>query len=118
VAEELDRLEAVGLLDDGRFAQEFAEHELDRRLSGRRAVAEGLASKGIDRATIARVLAEIPGDEEERAARLAATRATSLRGLSREVAFRRLMSFLVRRGHDPELARRVCRTVLGADQDG
>ncbi len=118
MAEELDRLEAVGLLDDARFAEEFAEHEVVRRLSGRRAIARGLASKGIDRATIARVLAGTADDEETRAARLAATRAAALRGLSPEVAFRRLVSLLVRRGYDAELARRVSRAALGADPDG
>src|SRR6266511_6483113 len=71
VAEELTRLEEVGLLDDHRFAQEFAEHALGRRLSGRRAVASSLAAKGVSRALIARALLDVESDEDARAAELA-----------------------------------------------
>jgi regulatory protein len=56
VAVELTRLEEVGLVDDARFATEFAEHALDRRLQGRRAVAADLSAKGVDRGLIEQTL--------------------------------------------------------------
>lgn len=115
VAGELERLEAVGLIDDERFAREFTEHQLVARRAGRRAVASALAAKGVDRRTVDRVLAEAPGDDAERADDLARRRAERLRGVAPEKAFGRLVSFLVRRGHDPETARRAARSALGLD---
>jgi regulatory protein len=115
VAEELARLEEVGLLDDDRFAQEFAEHELGRRLSGRRAVASSLAAKGVSRPLIDRALQDVESDEDARAAELARSRATRLRGLAPEVAYRRLVSFLARRGYEGAVARRAAASALRPD---
>ena len=112
VSGELERLEAVGLVDDERFAREFTEHQLGARRAGRRAVASGLAAKGIDRATVERALAQAPGDDGARADELARARAGRLRGVPPEKAYARLVSFLVRRGHDPETARRAARAAL------
>jgi regulatory protein len=118
VDEEIERLVSVGLLDDERFAVEFAVHEIERRRAGRRAVSTALWAKGIDRGTIERVLGEVHSDEGERAARLAADRARGLRGFPPDVAFRRLVSFLVRRGYEPEVARRASRVALGLERAG
>jgi len=118
VDEELERLVSVGLLDDERFAVEFAEHQIERRRAGRRAVATALSAKGVDRATITRVLEEVQDDEGERAARLAADRARGLSGHPPDVAFRRLVSFLVRRGYEPDVARRASLAALGLDGAG
>ena len=119
ISGELERLEAVGLVDDERFAREFTEHQLGVRRVGRRAVASGLAAKGIDRATVERALAEASGDDSDRADELARGRAGRLRGVPPEKAYARLVSFLVRRGHDPETARRAARSALevGAVED-
>lgn len=115
VEDELARLESVGLLDDERFAAEFAEHAVTSRRAGRRAIATSLAAKGIARATIERAVDGVGGDEEIRALDLARTRAARLRGLERGTAFRRLASFLVRRGYDGEVARRAARAALEID---
>jgi regulatory protein len=116
IDEELERLKSVGLVDDDRFAVQLVEHEIEGRRAGRRGVAATLSAKGIDRATIERVLGEVPGDEWERAAGLAAERARALSGHPPDVAFRRLLSFLVRRGYEPEVARRASRAALGLDR--
>jgi len=115
VAEELVRLEEVGLLDDERFAQEFADHALARRLSGRRAVASSLAAKGVSRALIERALQDVEGDEDARAGELARSRASRLRGVAPEVAYRRLVSFLARRGYEGAVARRAAASALRPD---
>jgi regulatory protein len=112
IAEELTRLEEVGLLDDERFAQEFAEHSLGRKLSGRRAVASSLAAKGVSRPVIERALQDIVGDEDARAAEVARSRASRLSGLPPEVAYRRLVSFLTRRGFEGVVARRAAAAAL------
>jgi regulatory protein len=115
VAEELVRLQEVGLLDDERFAQEFAEHALGRRLSGRRAVASSLAAKGVSRPLIERALQDLGGDEDARAAELARSRASRLLGAAPEVAYRRLVSFLARRGYEGSVARRAAASALRQD---
>jgi regulatory protein len=115
VAEELVRLQDVGLLDDERYAQEFAEQALGRRLSGRRAVASSLAAKGVSRPLIERALQDVEGDEDARAAELARSRASRLRGLAPEVAYRRLVSFLARRGYEGSVARRAAASALRPD---
>ena len=78
VSSELDRLEEVGLLDDGAFARELADHHLTVRGSARRAVAGALASKGVSRETIDRTLAGLEQDESVRALEVATERARRL----------------------------------------
>jgi len=112
VAAELDRLQEVGLVDDVRFATEFVEHALDRRLEGRRSVAAGLAAKGLDRALIDDALESAAGDDGDRLARLAQARAGRLRNLPPEAAHRRLVSFLIRRGHEPGASRAAAARAL------
>jgi len=112
VAVELDRLEEVGLIDDARFAAEFVEHALARRLEGRRAVAASLSAKGLDRGLIEEALDAVAGDESGRLDRLAEARAARLRGVPPEAAYRRLVSFLVRRGHEPGPARAAAARAL------
>jgi regulatory protein len=107
ISSELDRLEEVGLIDDGAFARELADHHLKVRGSGRRAVVGALASKGVSRETIEETLAGLEGDERDRARRL-----TSLRP---EVAYGRLVSFLARRGYDGGTSREAARVALDLD---
>ncbi|MFB3737540.1 MAG: regulatory protein RecX [Candidatus Velamenicoccus archaeovorus] len=105
VGDELERLTAVGLLDDARFAQELAGHAVGVKLAGRRAVASALAAKGVDRATIDAALEGLEGDERDRALRLARTRAARMATLPPETAYRRLVALLGRRGYDGATAR-------------
>ena len=114
VSSELDRLEDVGLLDDGAFARELADH-LTVRGSARRAVAGALASKGVSRQTIEQTLAGLEGDETVRALEVATERARRLTSLRPEVAYGRLVSFLARRGYDGGVSREAARAALGID---
>jgi regulatory protein len=113
VADELARLDAVGLVNDAGFARAVAEHQLTARRAGRRAVASALAAKGVDRGTIDATLEEFGGSDAERAEELARARAPRLSGLPFDKAYARLVSFLIRRGHDPETARVASRRALG-----
>ncbi|HKI28203.1 MAG TPA: regulatory protein RecX [Actinomycetota bacterium] len=114
VSSELDRLEDAGLLDDGAFARELADH-LTVRGSARRAVAGALASKGVSRQTIEQTLAGLEGDESVRALEVATERARRLTSLRPEVAYGRLVSFLARRGYDGGVSREAARAALGID---
>jgi regulatory protein len=112
VREELDRLEAVGLLDDASFARAVAEHQVKARHAGHRVVFSALAAKGVDRGTIEETLASLGGDEEMRAEELARERAGRLAGLPPEKAFARLVGLLQRRGYDGSVARSAARSAL------
>jgi regulatory protein len=114
VEEELQRLQEVGLLDDARFAADYVEHALDRRLEGRRSVAAGLSARGIDRGLIEEALGRSTGDDTDRLERLAQARMRRLRGVPPDAAYRRLVSFLVRRGHEPGAARTAAAAALRA----
>jgi len=116
VSLELDRLEDVGLLDDGAFARELAEHHLTVRGSGRRAVAGVLAAKGVSRETIDVTLSGLEEeDESARALEVAKDRARRLRSLRPEAAYGRLVAFLSRRGYDGGVSRDAARAALGLD---
>jgi regulatory protein len=113
VAGTLARLEAVGLIDDERFARELARHQVTVRRAGRRAVADALFAKGIARPTIEAVVAELGSEhDEERAVELARERARRLRSVGPEAAYRRLCAFLARRGYDGAVAREAARRAL------
>lgn len=116
VADELTRLEGVGLLDDEAFARQVAEHGFGSRRDGRRAVAGALAAKGVAPSLAAAVLDEVAGDEQLRADELASLRATRLQGLPPDKAAQRLQGFLLRRGYGYEVARQAVRKALDVDQ--
>jgi regulatory protein len=115
VADELERLEGVGLLDDEAFARTVVESRMGYRGESRRVVASKLAQAGVANDVAIVALDEAPEAEEERAQRLADAKAPRLRGLEPQVAFQRLYGFLARRGYGPEIARRVAGRALAAE---
>jgi regulatory protein len=119
IAETLDRLSAVGLVDDEAFARSFAEHAVGTRGEGRRAVESALVAKGVARETIELVVSDVTrerGDESERALALARFRAARLASAEPATAYRKLFSFLARRGYPPSVAREAARLALEIDE--
>jgi regulatory protein len=116
VADDLVRLERVGLVDDEAFATQMAEYQFSSRRAGRRAVMSALLVKGIDPALAARAADAAPDEEQQRAHDLARMRAGRLRGVEPAKAFTRLSSLLVRRGYSPEVARAAARAALSIDE--
>jgi regulatory protein len=119
-AEEIDPaladLEAVGLVDDERFAREVAESKR-RRGMGRRAGLAALRQKGVDRELAEQVVGDVnPEDEAERAYALARARLDRLGGLPPDVAHRRTMSYLVRRGYEPIVAGAAVRRAAASEE--
>jgi regulatory protein len=112
VEDVLVRLERVGLVDDEAFARQFAEHRFGSRMEGSRAVSQGLRAAGIAPSLAESVSRGAPDDDEDRAAELAASRVSRLRGVSPEKAFARLSSLLMRRGYGPQIARSAARKAL------
>ena len=106
----VDRLEAVGLVDD----QAYADALVRSRFAG-----TGASGRVIEHA-----LSQIDRDDEaERAAQLVARKRRSLAGVPRDTAYRRLCSMLARKGYSPAVASNAVREALdewhaGSADDG
>ncbi|MBA3551947.1 MAG: regulatory protein RecX [Actinobacteria bacterium] len=107
----VDGLLDAGLVDDDRFARELVRSHVTTRLSGDRAIKAALRQRGVSEVVQEQALRGA-GEETERAAALASRRAPRMRGLSPEVAFRRLHGLLMRRGYGPGIARQAAREAL------
>jgi regulatory protein len=98
----IERLIAIGELDDERFALRYAEDKRELRGWGADRIREALAAKGLDRATIEAAVGGASADVE-------LTRAIALLELRGEPAIdeasrARALGFLARRGYGSELA--------------
>jgi regulatory protein len=112
----LDRFEEVGLVDDAAFARDWVAERQSGRGLARRALAQELRRKGIDDEVAREALAEVDPDDEVEAARdLVRRKLRSVRGLAEDVAVRRLVGMLARKGYGSGVAFRVVREELGAD---
>lgn len=115
----LDRLGAVGLVDDTDFAEQWVRSRLANAGKSRRALAAELHTKGVDSEVIAAALAGIDADaERERAEQLVRSR------LRRETlsdddvrVSRRLVGMLARRGYSQNLACEVVLAELVAERE-
>ncbi len=109
----VDRLEAVGLVDDQAYADALVRSRFSGTGASGRALREVLVRKGLDSSTIERALSQIDRDDEaERAAQLVARKRRSLAGVPRETAYRRLSSMLARKGYSPSVAAAAVRDAL------
>jgi regulatory protein len=110
----LDRFEEVGLIDDGAFARAWIESRQPGKGLARRALAQELRRKGIDDEIAREALDEIDPDDEEAAARaLVRKRLRSVQGLEPQVATRRLVGMLARKGYAAGLAFAIVKDELG-----
>lgn len=115
----LDRFEEVGLIDDAAFARMWIASRQPGKGLASRALAQELRRKGIDDEVAREALDEIdPDDEREVARRLVQRKLRSMKALAPEVATRRLVGMLARKGHSPGVAYAVVREELGALDDG
>ena len=116
VGHAVGRLETEGLLDDAVMAREYARLQAERGYGRARILAE-LSRRGVDRQTAERAVADVGEDDEgERRRRmlvLARKRCAQLRGLEREVAKRRLVGYLARRGYGGSEVWQVADQALG-----
>jgi regulatory protein len=116
----LDRLRSAGLVDDRAFGEFWINNRQAFRPRGERALKQELATKGVDRSVVDEILAERPADEAGEAMEIARRKAASMRGLERDVFYRRLTGFLARRGYSWDVAGPIVRSLWqGADaEDG
>ncbi|WP_375489082.1 recombination regulator RecX [uncultured Mycobacterium sp.] len=115
----LDRLAAVGLVDDTGFAENWVHSRRANAGKGKRALAAELHSKGVDDDVITAVLGGIDaGVERQRAEQLVRARLRrETLGDDDERVSRRLAAMLVRRGYDPTLAYDVVSAELAAERE-
>ena len=116
VTQTVDRLVSSGLLDDARFAAEFARQRLVVGGASQRRVEQLLAGKGIARdlarASAARVVEEEDVDTLGSMERIARKKVASMGGLEPLVARRRLFGFLARKGYDLDDIKQVVSHLL------
>ncbi|WP_200837647.1 regulatory protein RecX [Ruania rhizosphaerae] len=114
----LDRFTEVGLVDDAAYAEMFVRSRHGDRGLARRALAQELERKGIDRETAQTALEAIqPEDERERARELVRRKARSTAGLDPQKRRRRLVNMLARKGYGPGVALGVVDEVLRHDDE-
>ena len=117
----MERLTASKLLDDTKFAAEYARQKLVVGGSSARRVEQELQKKGIGREQAKEAIGTVVGDESvdegasaEKAAR---KKFKSLSGLEPDVQRRRLFGFLARRGFDLDDVKRAVAKVISEEED-
>jgi regulatory protein len=118
----LDRLSAVGLVDDETFARELASSRVEQGVDAPMIVVE-LKDRGVDPDLAVRVAGEsAPHDDRaERCRELAEARLAKLQGLRPEVQYRRLAAYLARRGYPGEIVEPVVSELVntnGSEESG
>jgi SOS response regulatory protein OraA/RecX len=112
---EVERLECVGLLGDVAMAIDLVGRLMERKGLGKSAIEAELRKRGIGAIEIADALGQYefePDDELERAEQVALKRAPQLKSLTYQVAERRLIGFLMRKGYSGSVSRSAAETAL------
>ena len=113
IAAEVERLEAVGLVDDMALAQNLVGTLQERKGYGRQAIAAELTRRLIAPAAIEYALDLIDtSDELARAREVAIKRAGQLRSYDHDTAVRRLSGYLMRRGYSGSTLRAAVEAAL------
>ena len=112
VADVLDRLVEVGLVDDAEYARAWLAGRWGRRPSGWRKLQQELRAKGVSDDDIERARAQLvergnAPDEVESAAKLVAQARKRYSGLEPHVQRQRLYALLARRGYGSDVIRRA-----------
>lgn len=106
-----------GVVDDGALARALFEEGLRKGHAPKR-IQQSLETRGLPEEVVGEVLADFSYSDEEAAAyALAAQRAARLRATEPEVAFRRIVGFLARRGYAEMTARKVARQAVFNDRE-
>jgi regulatory protein len=109
----LDRFGEVGLIDDAAFAQAWVDSRHRGRGLARRALASELRRKGVDDEVAAEALSAVSAEDEIAVAQaLVDRKLRSMSTLPRDVATRRLVGMLGRKGFGSGLAHRVVAEAL------
>jgi regulatory protein len=115
----IERLIAMGLLDDAAYSRQYAHAKIVGPGFSRRRLQAELAKRGVARdvadAAIADALAEDDVDSDAILERVAARKLRTLDKVDEPTRRRRLYEFLARRGYDSDDIRRVMDRLLAGD---
>jgi len=112
-AKVLDRMTAVGLVDDQSFAEMLIRSRQAGRGLAKRALAQELRTRGVDDEVVQQALGAIdPETERVRAEELASRRLRTMAGLEPTVQARRLSGMLARKGYPPSVVYAVVRDAV------
>ena len=116
VAEALDRLERVGLVDDAALAELVAEGRAERGLDAPASAAEHPDRGGDPASAEQAARAAVPPEARaDRCREVAQARLAQLAGLPAPTQLRRLATARTRRGDPPALAEPVARDLIPSD---
>lgn len=119
IAQEMERLESSGLIDDHALAEHIVQTRHERKGLGRQAIVAELRRRHIDQETIDAALVGLDRDDEREVAfTLAEKRAQQLASYDHATASRRLSGFLQRKGYDASLVRDAVEHGLGGRRRG
>lgn len=107
------RFEEIKLLDDQEFAAMWVRSRRNTRGTGWRVLRQELKQKGISAEIIESFALADPALEYEMAYEIGSKKYKSLQRFEREIIWRRLTGFLIRRGHSSSTAIRVTTELLG-----
>jgi regulatory protein len=114
----IERINDWGYLDDASFARLWVANRTEHRPRGKRLLVQELRQKGVDRETISETIDEAEIDEVAAAIAVAENSARKMSSVDPEVARRRLMGQLARRGFDYGTIKIALAQVLGEhDED-
>ena len=112
----LDRLNAVGLIDDANYAETLVRTRHAERGLARRAIAIELRRRGIEDADASSALAQVSAEDEEHSALLVATKALArTKGQSKDARVRRAAGALARKGYSQSAAHSAIKAVLATE---
>jgi len=122
IAQVIERLAGVGLVDDVEYARAFLESRLRRRTAGRRRIEQDLRARGIsadDMAAARARLEEREGHEDEAAGarRVIAQAARRYAKLDPRTRRQRLYALLMRRGFDGDTIEAALREEGAGEED-
>ncbi|WBB70308.1 regulatory protein RecX [Micromonospora sp. WMMD812] len=113
-AEVLDRYDEVGLIDDAAFARAWVSSRHAGRGLARRALANELRQRGVDRDVAQEALGELDESTEAETARALVERKLRTARGEPDAVFRRLVGMLARKGYPPGVAIRAVKDALAA----
>lgn len=117
-SEVLDRLEAVGLVDDHAFAAALVRDRFSTSGRTGQALVQDLRRHGLSSAVVEEAMSQVDREDElSRARELVAHRLRSVAGVDRDRAYRRLTSMLARKGYSPGVCSTVVTEALSAREE-
>ena len=116
IIEVLERLRRSGLIDDARFARDWADNRSEFRPRSRRALAIEMHQRGLDNESIAQATADL--DDDLLAYQAALKHSRKLNGMEWQIFRQKLTGFLARRGFSYDVIAPAVRRIWDENHTG